>query len=820
MKQLPTTLASTSVLALSLALSLSGCIASDADSATSYDTEALGDRPWEISTEQGEMVLPNIFYAEDSENEQIMPTALDGRNLIDRMIYPTLGNPNLYVKDDPDDSLLVVLRIEPELLAHLAPDSAEPVPNTDRHYLRLSESDTSRLAFYLVPRHGREQYTTPPGPVGPADAQSAWAIEPTEIQLHPVAEGMPEPFKRRHTLRCLFRQQALAAVPAGLYDLRFEVLRDGALAPAPVAPYEYQYNAVRVFDRGPESGAYTVVNVTDTQISVGSMFSDKTQPQLRSFVDYVNATTEPIVRNAAFITFNGDLHNGGSPGGIREQFVATTYNEEARVIVATLKDLTLPIFLTPGNHDGQVSTGQVPASVEEVSKYEGLKNAVLGADPKAWPDFSWEAFQAYRQATAQQKGGWPRDIFVGSHMRVAGARAFRDGWIDVPRAERNMILYDGFHQWRRTYGPLYFSWSFGRNKYVSVNSYELRQHRRSGWGMYTVNYGGGLSAVQLGWLERELERAERASEDVVLIAHHDPRGGHKGHDLGYYYAQVDYRGVGQSAANYLAGSVLTPVVCKLPNWALKDGQESDCLHDGLQDWMRPDPHLDCALGDRTADGRCDPALLDFERAARDDRHLYFSGLELVDRIATHPNVRTFLLGHTHYHSVEMLQAGDELVPAGFNLSPEEAERFAALEVQNPVRAYSWAGGQGEYDPESLDYDGIISENAWFFGMLQAAAQSMERVLSGEARELAVLRLTCNAALTKQKHAGTPMVGFTVLSVSARPEQRGYELPQINDVAYFLNAGSGVFEHIHSFGLDRAARFGTSGPANPISGLFD
>ena len=78
------------------------------------------------------------------------------------------------------------------------------------------------------------------------------------------------------------------------------------------------------------------------------------------------------------------------------------------------------------------------------------------------------------------------------------------------------LLYDGFYQWQRTYGPLTASWKFGKNRYVALNSFELRQHRRSGWGMYTVNYGGGMTDVQMGWLDRELARSFALSPERVI----------------------------------------------------------------------------------------------------------------------------------------------------------------------------------------------------------------------------------------------------------------------------------------------------------------
>ncbi len=808
-------------LAGTLLLLASGCQQYGSSDASHTETQ-FHDRPWEISTEQGEMVLPNIFYAEASENEQIMPTAIDGREGIDRLIYPTIGNPNLYVRDDPKDSFLVVLRLEEELFAHLQPDTSQSVPSTSRRYLSLAQSDANQLAFYLVARHGRDAFTTTAAPATGTMADGVYPIGASEIQIHSQPDALPEPFKQRRTLRCLFRQTAMQSVPAGLYDLRIEVKRDGQIAEAADgsgAAYEYQYNALRVFDASPEDGEYTVMNVTDTQISTGSKWGDKSQPQLFSFVDYVNSSPEPAVRNAAFITFNGDLHNGGSPGGLREAFVATTYNEEAKIILEALRELTIPIFLTPGNHDGFVSTGHVPGAVEELSKYAGLYDVVTGVVAKAWPDFSWDAFKAYVGVTAGEPGGWPVDIFVGAHRRQADARTLAEGWSPVSRDDRNMILFDGFHQWRRSYGPLSFSWSFGENLYVSLNSFELRQHRRSGWGMYTVNYGGGMSAVQLDWVTHQLDEAERRDQDVVLIAHHDPRGGHKGQDFGYYYSQVPYRGMGQSAAAYLSGAVLTPLLCKLPSWAQKDATEADCLHDGLQEWMRPDPDFDCAPRDRLGNGRCNPALLDPTAAAQNGRHLHFSGLELVDQITSHPRVRTLLLGHTHYHSLEMIQAGDEVVPDGFALSSAEAERFAALEVANPLRGFSKTGGEGEYDPSDVDHQKLIDDNAAFFGMLQAAAQDVNRHLGGEGRELAVMRLTCNADMTQQEYGDLPMMGFSLLHVSRRDDARGYSQPQINDVTYFMNTGSGAFQQVATVGLDRTTRLGADDPLNPVATLF-
>src|SRR5262249_50327126 len=146
-----------------------------------------------------------------------------------------------------------------------------------------------------------------------------------------------------------------------------------------------------------------------------------------------------------------------------------------------------------------------------------------------------------------------------------------------------MVLYDGFYQWQKTYGPLTASWVFGKNRYVSMNSYELRQHRRSGWGMYNVNYGGGLSKLQLDWLDRELTRGKNDGQDMVVLMHHDPRGAHKGLDLGYYSPVLEFTGMAQSTVNYLLDEYLIPAVCKQPDLKLSIDDRESCLHDGLQE---------------------------------------------------------------------------------------------------------------------------------------------------------------------------------------------------------------------------------------------
>jgi len=363
------------------------------------------DLPWEVSSPEGESVLPNVFYAEASENEQVMPLTVDGRHVIDRLVYPTIGNPNLFVRSEHGESFLTVMRLEKELLAHLAP-RMEGQGSLMR--LELTETDKDKLAFYLVERGARDSATDSNVAVSPG--RGVFAIRPSALLVHAVPDDMPEAFKARWTVRAIFDRAAMKDVPAGLYDVRMEVLRNGSVAAAPSgAPaYEAHYNALRVFDRPLSS----IVNVTDTQVSVETAFEDRTLAKLREFVARVNASTDVTVRDAAFITFNGDLHNGGSPETVSPAAVANTYRKEAEAILATLKELRLPIFLTLGNHDGYASTGHAPALFRSrIAEFFGhsLRDAVDDVGPQTeWPGFAWADYERYLDETKGQMGDAPQ----------------------------------------------------------------------------------------------------------------------------------------------------------------------------------------------------------------------------------------------------------------------------------------------------------------------------------------------------------------------------------------------------------------------------
>ena len=340
------------------------------------------DLPWEISNSQGESYLPDIFYAESVQNDQIMPTGVrvpysNYTYAIDHVIYPTIGNPNLYVKQAAGskykDSLDVVLRLEKKIADQLLTPSnyksSDGVSASGDNNGSTQGGVNIGIRFFLIPRSLRqanERSSTV------ARLEGVIEIKPTSIGRHDVGKYIA-PFNERYTIQVNFDNQQMDSIADGLYDLRAEF----AATSESKAFYEFHYNAVSIHPVGSDQGKYNVINVTDSQVSISTIIADLTHldfvdkkafkkishDRLDEFVEFINQSDNTDIRSAHFITFNGDLHNGGAPMVLRPEDVAHNYNSEAEAILAILKKLNKPIFLTAGNHDGYVSTGHVPHGV-------------------------------------------------------------------------------------------------------------------------------------------------------------------------------------------------------------------------------------------------------------------------------------------------------------------------------------------------------------------------------------------------------------------------------------------------------------------------
>lgn len=775
--------------------------------------QKINHKSWEIVSEKGETYLPDMFYSDAKQNFQIMPVGIqnaekpleDKSSAIDRLVYPTIGNPNLFIdcvkqtcsKASQNDALMTVLRIEPKYYEGILETSTKDKNARDSFYEILAETTGSKgtLSFILSNRHTANK--------------KVYTIDPSKIEIL-KNKFIPDELKNRSTLKFSFDQDALKDVPAGLYDITLRITGSSA------GDYnETQYNAVKVF-KGEPKDQYFVISVTDTQVSLGNdvSFATKTRERLKDFVKSVNSkkytellNSEPNAaeREAAFIVFNGDLHNGGSPATLAPYGVATTYQSEARAIVESLKELEVPIFLTAGNHDGYVNTGVTPSAIkkevtlrmanparsaESKMQVGDIADKVLGKDPGGMAT----TYKNYLDAMEDRPGGKHIDIFQGIYVRDDRSQSVTE-WKLLPENERNYMLYDGFNQWRRTYGPLYMSWTFKSNHYMSINSYDLRQHRRTGWGMYTVNYGGGVSPFQMSWIHSELGRATQAQKDIILLSHHDPRGGHRGTDYPYYFRQVDYNGMSESLFNYVDGEMVEPKVCeKVPDVIKTEKTELNCMHDGLQEWMRADSDFDCQSEDKKANGMCDIDKLSPKDGNNQRRHPRYSGFELLHFITQTKNLETVLLGHTHYHSFEIYKSGDALVPETVKLDFEGKEKYQKSKWAEVVNPFRWVKEKvtGSKTPETADektlrangIEPLAGDNEIMSLNLEKAGHTFERTLAGKDRNLVIMRMTCEADLSDQKFQNNPMMGFSVFELNKASPKDNKE--QINQVYYLRN----------------------------------
>jgi hypothetical protein len=602
------------------------------------------ERPWEMTSEQGETVVPNVFYADDSQTEQIMPMAINGHVMIRRMIYPTLGNPKLYDKSSVSDSAMVGLRLEDALVAHLHP--ADAGTESGLVNVKLDSSPTDGVRVMLIARSARSRATESKQAVQPGNG--IFALTPSRILKNVIDADMPEVLKKRSTYRFIFHKESLASVPAGLYDVRVEVLKGGSLVTLPgdrEPAYEFQYNALRVFDQTPDE--YPIVSVTDTQVSTGAAMHTSTETPFSEFVRFVNTTGMEELKRAPFIVFNGDLHQAGAYTGLSRAFVAPEYVNEMAFAIDQLKELPIPIHMIPGNHDGYASTGDTPKFLDDGDLLtffnKSLKSVVASAGPGTWPDFDFDTYDRWRH-DANSKGafgGFPLDVYNGSFMRTPG-KTFTEGWKEVPRAQRNYILYDGQYQWQRTIGPLHHSWKFGTSRFIGLNTFELRQHMRMAWGMYSTNYGGSMSPVQMEWLDRELARADADKSDVTLLTHHDPRGGTGHDDFGTYHGQEGFEKIHAALLGELSryGGIFK-ATCEALTESDVEADRAEPEEDtrgcdeGKQIWHGADPKFDNGFA---------------------------SGPALAERISRNKNVRTLLYAHTHKNGLDMLQASDPLIP--------------------------------------------------------------------------------------------------------------------------------------------------------------
>ena len=79
---------------------------------------------------------------------------------------------------------------------------------------------------------------------------------------------------------------------------------------------------------------------------------------------------------------------------------------------------------------------------------------------------------------------------------------------------------DGLEFWKEYFGPLYYSFDFGNNHFIGVNSFDWPPILRSSVLFIALNWGGSIQDVQMQWIEQDLKSSE--SDLKFIFLHHNP----------------------------------------------------------------------------------------------------------------------------------------------------------------------------------------------------------------------------------------------------------------------------------------------------------
>ena len=268
-----------------------------------------------------------------------------------------------------------------------------------------------------------------------------------------------------------------------------------------------------------------------------------------------------------------------------------------------------------------------------------------------------------------------------------------------------------------------------------------------------------------------------------------------------------------------------------------NSQQTDCYNDGLQEWMLPDHDYGCkdeeklvtTVGQKVITGECNQELFSDKLPEGVRRNHRYTGYELIHHITTTAGLRTLLLGHTHYNTVELLTPGSNVVPDEVVLSSDNhkkyAEVFTANEASLPMRLLSRVWGKlkknsdGQVD-EAEEAKAIAEYKA--LGIEQKNLKNLQvtKLLFGpgskhsfahkisKEKEIAIIRTVSVSSLTSQSVAAddSSAYGFTVFEVNSKSSRHGYWAPTLNEITYMHTTGANAsYEPVGEvLAIDRSA----------------
>ena len=435
--------------------------------------------------------LGDLNYANTRSNEEAQALPIPTR--INEIIYPTLGFPSM-IKRGQDFSIILQLSdVEREKLrAHLSElkyevylTSGYREPPKKQIPKGFEKKYTSYFDF-IEHQPGAEEYFT--------SYLYMRKLEPERINFSIASQFVKSEFFKD---KLIIQARMPRDVPQEfnrVLDLEVKItLGSEALI------HDKQFHSMGLLE---EKEKYRFIHMADPQINNldfnlnGPTFSHHEDLATQEFA-LIQAIEEMNFVHPDFALMSGDLVDGGNSyynaGGMTALFAAfdmisgpymhtkdyhlesSTYWNEFSSIIKFIRQLNFPVFSATGNHDGYTA-------------YEKMNNSKTVKDIE----------------------------YSGVHMG----------------REEQKVIFDGKHYWRKMFGPLYYSFDFGMWHFVVMDTFDLERFFRLSYSNFASNNGGWVSKEQLAWLETDFKAASDRGQKIILVGHHDPRGGAKGMFLG------------------------------------------------------------------------------------------------------------------------------------------------------------------------------------------------------------------------------------------------------------------------------------------------
>ncbi len=171
------------------------------------------------------------------------------------------------------------------------------------------------------------------------------------------------------------------------------------------------------------------------------------------------------------------------------------------------RGLMEPANYSTGNYDAYSIVEQMKKEIRALNPTYVimLGDITFGLDYEYEYQGAWEMWK---------DAGFPIFMAPGNHDGMATIEDRTFLGIGSPKR-------DGLEDWRKYFGPNFYSFEFGGIHLQAVNSFDGTPERRDSFLIVNENHGGDLSVEQMDWIAADMATAQGT---VVPFMHHSPLG--------------------------------------------------------------------------------------------------------------------------------------------------------------------------------------------------------------------------------------------------------------------------------------------------------